>query len=155
MTEPPRPSGDLLPLVDVTATYLSAEPPEAVAELERALLVREGERHAALRAVAARRPTFVEAWARLGASALARGEEVEAFAFARTAYHRGLDRLRSNGWRGSGRVPWSHAPNRGILLAVHSLMETSAALGEVAEVERCRHFLLEMDPTDPLRVDDG
>lgn len=141
-----------LPLIDVTPTLLPADPPEAVAALEQALAGPEGERHEALRSVAERWPRFVEGWARLSGSAEALGERVEAFAFARTAYHRGLDRLRANGWRGTGRVPWSHAPNRGVLLAVHGLMRASGMLGEEDEVDRCRRLLLEMDPSDPLGV---
>ena len=152
MTEPSRENLSF-ELIDVSATRLPPDPPEAVAELERALAASAEDaagRHAALREVAARWPRFVDAWAQLGASAEALGQDVEAFAFYRTAYHRGLDQLRANGWRGSGLVPWSHEPNRGVLRAVYGLIGMSALLGEVAEVERCRLLLLGMDPTDPL-----
>ncbi|WP_425301001.1 DUF3151 family protein, partial [Nocardia farcinica] len=43
------------------------------------------------------------------------------YAFARTGYHRGLDLLRRNGWKGFGPVPWSHEPNRGFLRSVGAL----------------------------------
>ena len=48
-------------------------------------------------AVVDRWPRFLDAWARLGE--LAR-DEVEAYAYFRVGYHRGLDRLRQSGWRG-------------------------------------------------------
>ena len=40
------------------------------------------------------------AWAELAEEADAAGREIEAYAFARVGYHRGLDRLRKSGWRG-------------------------------------------------------
>ena len=36
---------------------------------------------------------------------------ITAYAYARTGYHRSLDRLRGNGWKGWGPVPFSHEPN--------------------------------------------
>ena len=44
-------------------------------------------------------PRFLDGWARLGQ--LAR-DPVEGYACFRVGYHRGLDRLRQSGWRGSG-----------------------------------------------------
>ena len=38
---------------------------------------------------------------------------ITAYAYARTGYHRSLDRLRGNGWKGWGPVPFSHEPNQG------------------------------------------
>ena len=49
----------------------------------------------------------------------AAGFTIEGYAYARTGYHRGLDALRKAGWRGTGPVPWSHAPNQGFLRALH------------------------------------
>ena len=43
---------------------------------------------------------------------------VEAYAYARTGYHRGLDQLRRSGWKGFGPIPFSHEPNRGFLRAL-------------------------------------
>jgi tetratricopeptide (TPR) repeat protein len=129
---------------------LPAEPPEAIEALRRA--VEQGDQGVALRAVAARWPGSVEAWARLGEWAYQQQRDVEAFAYFRTAYHRGLDQLRRNGWRGVGPVPWSHQPNRGVLLAIRGLMLTSATLGELDEALRCQKLLLESDPSDPLAV---
>ena len=51
--------------------------------------------------VAAAVPTSSLAWATLAEGALAAGgRDVEAYAYARTGYHRALDHLRKSGWRG-------------------------------------------------------
>jgi hypothetical protein len=149
MSEPTIPidEGGLPVMAGPPPILLPADPSEAVAALEAA-----GEDPVALRAVAGRWPAFVEAWAQLGEVAYRAGQDVEAFAFFRTGYHRGLDRLRQNGWRGMGYVPWQHAPNRGVLRAIRGLMLASAALGEVGEALRCRQLLLDSDPSDPLGV---
>jgi hypothetical protein len=97
-------------------------------------------------AVAATYPASSAAWATLAEAALAGGRPVEAYAYARTGYHRGLDSLRRNGWKGFGPVPWSHVPNRGFLRAVHALGRAAAAIGEEAEVERCAQLLADSDP---------
>lgn len=86
-------------------------------------------------------------WGTLAQDALAEGEEITAYACARTGYHRGLDALRRAGWRGHGRIPASHRPNRGFLLALVMLGETSRRLGDQAEVDRVQEFLAEADPT--------
>ncbi len=65
-------------------------------------------------------------------------------------YHRGLDRIRRAGWRGSGRVPWEHDGNRGFLRSLHGLQLAAAAIGEQDEAERCRTFLAELAPDAPL-----
>ena len=72
-------------------------------------------------AVAAQYPGSCAAWAALADQAWHAGEVVQSYAFARTGYHRGLDALRRNGWKGHGPVPWSHEPNRGWLRALHAL----------------------------------
>jgi hypothetical protein len=63
-----------------------------------------------------------------------------------------LDRLRKHGWGGSGLVRWSQPDNRGFLRALHLLLVTAAALGELDESARCRTFLLDLDPDDGLGV---
>ncbi len=93
------------------------------------------------RDVAAAHPDSVLAWAMLAEEALASGETIEGYAFARTAYHRSLDALRRGGWRGQGPVPWSHEPNRGFLRSLAALATASEALGDAAEADRCRTFL--------------
>src|SRR5699024_9540318 len=79
--------------------------------------------------------------------ALTDGDEVAAYAYARTGYHRGLDALRRSGWRGQGPIPASHAPNRGFLRALAMLGETSRRLGDEAEADRVTDFLREAAPT--------
>ena len=54
-------------------------------------------------------------------AALADERTITAYAYARTGYHRGLDQLRRQGWRGFGPVPYSHENNRGFLRAVAAL----------------------------------
>jgi hypothetical protein len=80
-------------------------------------------------------------WAVLAEDALAEGEDVAAYAYARTGYHRGLDALRRSGWRGQGPVPWEHAPNRGFLRALAALARAAEAIGEEEERHRCVEFL--------------
>src|SRR4249919_3055768 len=71
--------------------------------------------------VAGLHPSCLAAWAALGEAAMAAGRPVEAYAYHRVGYHRGLDRLRRSGWRGSGLVPWSFEPNQGFLRALRGL----------------------------------
>jgi hypothetical protein len=133
-------------------TLLEPEPPEADAALADALARPEGDRRDAVAAVVARWPRHLAAWAHLGD--LAR-DPVEAYAAYRVGYHRGLDRLRQSGWRGSGYVPWSHEPNRGFLRALDGLARQAAAIDETDEAERCEIFLHQLDPSwppaDPVR----
>ncbi|MGN6753161.1 MAG: DUF3151 domain-containing protein [Intrasporangium sp.] len=92
--------------------------------------------------VASWHPTSSLAWAVLAEDALADGDrDVEAYAYARTGYHRGLDALRRAGWRGQGPVPWSHEPNRGWLRALAALARAARAIGETDEEARCTEFL--------------
>ncbi len=86
------------------------------------------------------------AWAVLADAADAAGREIEAYAFARVGYHRGLDALRKSGWRGAGPVPWSHEPNRGVLRALYALRRAAGRIGETSEVERLTEFLNGADP---------
>jgi hypothetical protein len=127
----------------VPETVLDAEPADALAALEAALEEAEEGRRDAVAAVAARWPRFLDAWARLGD--LAR-DDVEAYAAYRVGYHRGLDRLRQNGWRGSGYVRWRHPENRGFLRSLAGLQRAAGAIGERDEEERCALFLAQLDP---------
>ena len=97
-------------------------------------------------AVATAHPTSSAAWAALAERALGRGATVEAYAYARTGYHRGLDALRRAGWRGTGPVPWSHEPNQGFLRALHALAVAADAISETDEAARCSQFLTDCDP---------
>jgi hypothetical protein len=100
-----------------------------------------------LKDVAGRFPTYGEAWATLAKGAMAAGDPVTAYAYARTGYHRGLDQLRRAGWRGTGPVPWSHEPNRGFLRCLHQLALAADAIGESDEAARCAQFLRDCDPS--------
>jgi Protein of unknown function (DUF3151) len=97
--------------------------------------------------VAAKFPTFSLAWAQLADEAYEGGRVVESYAYARTGYHRGLDALRRNGWKGHGPVPFEHEPNRGFLRALHALARAAKAIGEKDEAERCSTFLRESSQT--------
>ncbi|GAA1585302.1 DUF3151 domain-containing protein [Actinoplanes couchii] len=101
---------------------------------------------AAFKAVAADYPSYSAAWAPLAVAALADGETITAYAFARTGYHRGLDALRRNGWKGHGPIPWEHEPNQGFLRCLHVLSQAAAAIGEADEAARCAEFLRDSDP---------
>ena len=96
--------------------------------------------------VAAAHPTSSLAWAVLAEQAYERDAFVEAYAYARTGYHRGLDALRRSGWKGSGPVPWEHEPNQGFLRALWALALAAERIGETAEHERCAQFLRDSSP---------
>ena len=103
-------------------------------------------------AVAARFPAMSAAWAQLADDAFAAGRVIESYAYARVGYHRGLDALRRNGWKGHGPVPWSHEPNRGFLRCLHALGRAAASIGEADEAERCAAFLRDSDPAAPAAL---
>lgn len=86
------------------------------------------------------------AWATLAEETWAAGRVLEAYAYARVGYHRGLDALRGNGWKGHGPIPVSHEPNRGFLEALLLLGKAAAAIGEADEAERIEKFLNDSDP---------
>ncbi len=99
--------------------------------------------------VAGRFPTCLAAWSELGERALTAGRPVRAYAYFRVGYHRGLDRIRQAGWRGAGRVPWSHEPNRGFLRSLRGLGAAAGAIGEGDEATRCNEFLQQLAPDAP------
>lgn len=167
MTPDPKSSAPLAPVPmaapmaphghQIQARHLTELPPEGEeAEVELARALRNGsdneELVALLKRVCQRYPTYLDGWARLGQATYRSGEFVTAYAFARVGYHRGLDRLRQNGWGGTGQVRWSTPSNRGFLRSLHLLMVTSDAIGEGLEAERCRQFLLDLDPEDGLGI---
>ena len=118
-------------------THLPEDP--AAAEVERGDEVRD---------VLRRHPASPFVWATLAEHALADGDtdDVTADAYARVGYHRSLDLLRRNGWKGHGPVPWSHEPNRGFLRALAALTTAAGRIGEVDEEQRCREFLRDSSP---------
>lgn len=91
-------------------------------------------------------PDSPAVWAARAAHELQAGNTIVAYAYARTGYHRSLDRLRANGWKGWGPVPASHEPNRPVLKAIAMLALTSRAIGDEAEYDRCRQMLSDADP---------
>lgn len=97
-------------------------------------------------AVAAAHPAASVAWAALAEAALAEDKAVTAYAYARTGYHRGLDQLRRNGWKGYGPVPYAHEPNRGFLRCVAALARAAETIGEADERVRCLALLDDCDP---------
>jgi hypothetical protein len=127
-------------------TVLPPEPTEVLRALDAALSLDPADRDAALRLITADRPRWSGAWAALGDVS---SDPVEAYAYYRVGYHRGLDALRANGWRGSGYVRWSHPSNRGFLGCLAGLARQAAVIGELDEAERCELFLRQCDPTWP------
>ena len=95
--------------------------------------------------IAEAHPKDSAAWADLAEQALARGEDIAAYAFARTGYHRGLDLLRGNGWKGFGPIPYSHEANRGVLKAFAALAQAARAIGEDEEYDRLLALLRDSD----------
>ncbi|MFL6158027.1 MAG: DUF3151 domain-containing protein [Marmoricola sp.] len=94
------------------------------------------------RTVVKAHPESPIAWAVLAEQTLASGDDdVAGYAFARVGYHRSLDQLRRNGWKGHGPVPWDHVPNRGFLRALAALTQAAGRIGETAEEVRCSEFL--------------
>lgn len=124
-------------------TALPAPPPEAAGRLAEALAQPIERRRYAVADVVATFPRFVDAWAAIGD--LGR-DDLEAYAYYRVGYHRGLDGLRAAGWRGSGYVRWRHETNRGFLRCLDGLRRLAGAIGESDEEERCATFLLQLDP---------
>ena len=84
-------------------------------------------------------PASPFAWAAV--AALPDLPDVTAYAYARVGYHRSLDLLRRNGWKGTGPVPWEHEPNRGFLRCLALLALAARRIGEDDEWERCSAFL--------------
>ena len=143
-SEPPTPI-ELRP-GGLPSTVLDPAPPAATAALADALNRPAGERADALAALAARWPRFLDAWAELGRTAAGEGRHVEAYAYCRVGYHRGLDALRAAGWRGSGYVRWAEPANHGFLWSLWGLGRSAAVIGEVDEADRCAGFLAQLDP---------
>ena len=101
-----------------------------------------------VKAVVRRHPASPVAW--LAVASLAATEEADpltVYAYARVGYHRSLDQLRRNGWKGHGPVPWEHEPNRGFLTCLAILAESAKAIGEDEEYERCAAFLRDSSQT--------
>ena len=138
MTQPINLSGSAPP-----ETVLPPEPDAQRAALAEALAQPEEARRAAVAAMVSQWPRSLDGWAQLGQ--LGR-DDIERYAAFRVGYHRGLDTLRQNGWRGSGYVRWTYESNRGFLRALEGLRRAAEAIGEIDEEERIGHFLHQCDP---------
>jgi hypothetical protein len=122
---------------------LGGPPPTLLPDEPGAALLAAGEAPAD---VAAKHPTSSAAWAALADAAFEQGAVIASYAYARTGYHRGLDALRRNGWKGYGPVPWAHVPNQGFLRALHALGRAASTIGESEEADRIAQFLDDSDP---------
>jgi hypothetical protein len=91
----------------------------------------------------ANHPRVIDGWASLGELA---GDGIQAYAYFRVGYHRGLDSLRANGWRGNGYVRASQPSNRAFLRCLSGLQVQAAHIAEHDEAERCAQFLRQLDP---------
>ena len=83
---------DMKNLLDGPEPTLLPDDPDVVAELEDGVDVYELTR---------RHPESSLAWSLLAELAWAQGRDLDSYAYARVGYHRGLDALRRNGWRGA------------------------------------------------------
>lgn len=126
---------------------LGGPPPTLLPEDPAAALLAGG---TDARDVARSHPTSSLTWADLAESALASGDDIAGYAYARVGYHRGLDALRRNGWKGHGPVPWEHEPNQGFLRCLAALATAAERIDEADEAQRCRDFLADADPTAPV-----
>jgi len=124
-------------------TVLPLEAAEVRHAVQQALAGPEGERRARCAAVVAAHPRSLLGWQALGDCGR---DTVERYAAYRVGYHRGLDALRANGWRGSGYVRWADESNRGFLGCLRGLGDMAAAIGEADEAERIGLFLAQLDP---------
>ena len=115
--------------------------------LEREIRKMQGERspqnRSTLLTMAAKNPESIGIWCALG---MASTQVMESYSYFRLAYHRGLDSLRKNGWRGSGFVRWEHTGNRYFLFSLSKLSDISYEIGYNAEGERCSTFLRQLEP---------
>lgn len=124
------------------SSVLPDEDPEFVAALERAGTSQDP--HADLSQIVATHPRSMIGWSMIGRHGRT---PLETYAYFRVGYHRGLDALRQNGWRGSGFVRWSAPSNVGFLRCLLGLARSADAIGERDEAERCRLFLAQLDPS--------
>ena len=137
---------------------LSPDPADSAQQVAAALAAFQAEQGTAstyrerLNSIAARYPTCLNAWAALGELALP-NDVIAAYAFFRVGYHRGLDRARGAGWRGTQQLRWEDESNRGFLRCLYGLMCAATAIGEEAEGTRTSQFLLELDPANHFEVE--
>ncbi|HIF65117.1 MAG TPA: DUF3151 family protein [Acidimicrobiia bacterium] len=117
---------------------------EALSALSEVLNTPASDQQERVAEIVSRWPRFLDGWVAMGQ--LAHGP-VEAYAYFRVGYHRGLDTLRAAGWKGSGYVRWSEETNHGFLRSLLGLHRAATAIGEIDEQERCAQFLMQLDPS--------
>jgi hypothetical protein len=125
-------------------TVLPAEDDAILEAAAAAAIAPADERRALAAALVADHPRSLVAWCALGDGAT---DTVERYAAYRVGYHRGLDALRANGWRGSGYVRWADETNRAFLGCLRGLGAMAAAIGEADEAERIALFVAQLDPS--------
>jgi len=125
-------------------TVLPAEDAAIRHAAQQAVSAPAAERRSLAAAIVAGHPRSLVAWCTLGDVAT---DTVERYAAYRVGYHRGLDALRANGWRGSGYVRWVDETNRPFLGCLRGLGAMASAIGEADEAERIALFLAQLDPT--------
>jgi hypothetical protein len=113
-------------------------------QLRQAAAAPPDDRRTKVAEVVSANPRSLDAWATLGS--LGR-DDIERYAAYRVGYHRGLDALRANGWRGSGYVRWIDETNRGFLRCLRGLQQMATAIGETDEAERIALFMQQLDPS--------
>jgi len=125
-------------------TILPAETMQVIELLRKAEVNLDVDiRRKELNSVAALFPNSIEVWKTLGQHGR---DSIESYAAYRVGYHRGLDALRKNGWRGSGYVRWHHASNQAFLSCLSGVQTISEEINDLAEAERCYIFLLQLEP---------
>jgi len=125
-------------------TVLPPEPASVIDALTSASSASVDDRRDLIAKVVMANPRSLFAWAALGAVGR---DDIERYSAYRVGYHRGLDALRANGWRGSGYVRWADDSNRGFLRCLRGLQQMAAAIGETDEADRIAMFILQLDPT--------
>jgi len=125
-------------------TVLPPESASTVEALRAALSGAAEQRRDLVVQVVIANPRSLHAWAALGDVGR---DVIERYAAYRVGYHRGLDALRANGWRGSGYVRWADETNRGFLRCLSGLQQMAAAIDENDEAERIAMFMAQLDPT--------
>ena len=125
-------------------TILPVEDSSIRDALHLALAADDADRRAAVAAITVDHPRSLVCWSVLGS--LGR-DTIEQYAAYRVGYHRGLDALRANGWRGSGYVRWADETNRPFLRCLLGLGRLAQQIGETDEADRIGLFLGQLDPT--------
>tara|TARA_B110000014_G_scaffold219441_1_gene174981 strand:+ start:561 stop:1001 length:441 start_codon:yes stop_codon:yes gene_type:complete len=125
-------------------TVLPAEDETIINLLENAVLIEDDlSRRAELNRIAGMYPSSIQVWKTIAQYGR---DIIESYAAYRVGYHRGLDALRKNGWRGSGYVRWMHQSNQAFLTCLSGLQIISEEIGDQEESDRCFVFLLQLEP---------